>query len=147
MHFRRPTLAEFEKLRDRYDVSITAAVLKWLEITPKRAMLVVSKDGFIDWARSSEPLFRSGVFFRARQETIAVPSLSLAAIGSSSASSEAAHPAGVWNMREPVFESVLFDEYRDLALSLLIYPHDGPSRRADVDEALDLMDTYDAFQR
>jgi hypothetical protein len=42
-------------------------------------MLVVSKDGFIDWSWGSTPLFKSGVFFRARREKIAVPVRSLAA--------------------------------------------------------------------
>jgi hypothetical protein len=33
---------------DRYGVSLTAAILKWLEITPELAVLVVSCDGFLD---------------------------------------------------------------------------------------------------
>ena len=44
------TMALMRHLSDRYEVSITAAILKWLGITDKRAMIVVSKDGFIDWA-------------------------------------------------------------------------------------------------
>src|SRR5580704_16031407 len=65
-------------LADRYEVSIRAAILKWLGITDKRAMIVVSKDGFIDWAWGSERLFKSGIFYRARQE-MPLPELSLAA--------------------------------------------------------------------
>jgi len=38
---------------DRYRVSLIAAVLRWLSYTEKRAVLVVSRDGFILWARSS----------------------------------------------------------------------------------------------
>src|SRR3546814_7564717 len=38
---------------DRYRVSLIAAVLRWLSYTQKRAVLVVSRDGFILWARSS----------------------------------------------------------------------------------------------
>jgi hypothetical protein len=34
-------------------VSLTAAILKWLEFTPESALLVCSRDGFIDWAVSS----------------------------------------------------------------------------------------------
>lgn len=52
-------------LADRYAVSLTAAILKWMTITKKRAMIVVGKDGFIDWAWSSEPLIKSGIFYLA----------------------------------------------------------------------------------
>ena len=52
------------ELADRYAVSLTAAILKWMTITDKRAMIVVGKEGFIDWAWSSEPLIRSGHLLR-----------------------------------------------------------------------------------
>jgi IrrE N-terminal-like domain len=52
------TMALMRHLSDRYEVSLTAAILKWLGITDKRAMIVVSKDGFIDWAWGSKRLFR-----------------------------------------------------------------------------------------
>jgi hypothetical protein len=60
-------------LSDRYEVSITAATLKWLGITERRAMIVIGKDGFIDWAWSSDPLIKSGVFYRARQQVVPLP--------------------------------------------------------------------------
>ena len=50
-----------------------------LTITDKRAMIVVGKEGFIDWAWSSEPLLKSGVFYGARQEVIELPPASLEA--------------------------------------------------------------------
>ncbi|MGO1074781.1 ImmA/IrrE family metallo-endopeptidase [Inquilinus sp. CA228] len=147
-NFRRPTFAQFKPLRDRYEVSITAAVLKWLETTSRRAMLVVSTNGFIDWARASDPLFKSGVFFRAKQETIPLPEQSLAALGPASGCTDLEHPAGVWNKREPVFESVLFDDYHDLALSLLIFPPDGPIRwDSGFDDEPAPVDTYEALHR
>ena len=60
-------------LADRYAVSLTAAILKWMTITDKRAMIVVGKEGFIDWAWSSEPLLKSGIFYAARQTVIELP--------------------------------------------------------------------------
>ncbi len=68
-----------QHLSNRYGVSISAAILKWLDITEKRAMIVVGIDGFIDWAWSSKPLIKSGIYYRARQETKPLPPLSLAA--------------------------------------------------------------------
>lgn len=63
----------------RYGVSLTAAVLKWLEFTTQRAVLVVSREGYILWARSSEPAWKSGVFFRTRTTPVPIPHGSLAA--------------------------------------------------------------------
>src|SRR3546814_8565394 len=37
---------------DRYGVSMTSAILKWLELTPQRAVLVMSQNGIVQWARS-----------------------------------------------------------------------------------------------
>lgn len=126
-NFGRPQIADFEALRDRYEVSITAAILKWLELTKRRAMIVVSQDGFVDWSRSSKPLLRSGVFLKARQTTVELPSKSQA----SGVNADGIHdgvvlPPGVWSEQEEVFESVLRSEYHGQTISLLIYPNTPP---------------------
>ena len=64
---------------DRYGVSLTAAILKWLEHTDDSAVLVVSKDGYMDWAWSSKRAFNAGAFFKTTQNVIEIPSASLAA--------------------------------------------------------------------
>ena len=65
---------------DRYGVSLTAATLKWLSYTDEKAVVVMSRDGFIDWAWSSEPAARAGLFFRTRNVApTEVPSASVAA--------------------------------------------------------------------
>ncbi|MFK4539842.1 hypothetical protein ABIA00_008025 [Bradyrhizobium ottawaense] len=145
--FVKPTLAQFEVLRDRYEVSLTAVVLNWLKTTKRRAMLVVSKEGFIDWSWGSDPLFASGVFFKAKQITTTVPERSLAALGIAAGVSEIQHPAGVWNAREPVLESAVFSEYHDMTLSLLIFSPHGPVLGLSGPEEDQLMDTFDAFRR
>ena len=48
-------------LAERYNVSITAAALRWLQLCKDRAMIISSRDGFIDWAWSNEKLMRSGI--------------------------------------------------------------------------------------
>jgi hypothetical protein len=60
---------------------------------------------------------------------------------------EIQHPAGVWNPREPVFESAVFAEYHDMTLSLLVFPPHGPSRDSREIEERELMDTFEAFQQ
>lgn len=147
-----PCIDAFEIVRRRYEVSLTAAILKWLDITTKRAMIVVSRDGFIDWSWGSKPLFRSGVYFRARQTVVPVPDGSLA-----SGMVSIADPAiglqlsdGVWSAQEAVYESTIFSEHHDMAISLLIYPNEPPRRleRDDEDNEDDSpFDTFDQFMR
>lgn len=108
--FKKPTISDFEVLRDRYEVSITAAVLNWLKNTKSRAMIVVSRDGFIDWSWGSPALLASGVYFKAKTVTTPVPDVSLAALGPANGLTAVQHPAGVWNRSETVHESVLFAE-------------------------------------
>lgn len=62
---------------DRYGVSLTAAILKWLQYTEEKAVLVVSTDGFINWAWSSKSAAKAGAFFRTRDNIIPVPDLAV----------------------------------------------------------------------
>jgi Zn-dependent peptidase ImmA (M78 family) len=64
---------------DRYRVSLTAAILKWLSYTEDKAVLVVSKDGFIDWSSSSSSAMKSGAFFKTKSQIIEIPNGTLAA--------------------------------------------------------------------
>ena len=63
---------------DRYGVSLTAAALRWIEIAPKRVILVASRDDFMLWAKSNEAAFRSGACFATRKNTIELPRNALA---------------------------------------------------------------------
>jgi IrrE N-terminal-like domain len=63
---------------ERYRVSLIAAVRRWLDYAERRAVLVVSRDGFILWARSSPAALRTGPYFRTTAGPIAVPESSLA---------------------------------------------------------------------
>jgi hypothetical protein len=136
------------ELAGRYAVSLTAAILKWMTITDKRAMIVVGKDGFIDWARSSEPLLKSGVFYRARQEVTELPPASLAAqeVDWDTGRHGHHHPAGVWAGSEPVREMTVFSPGNEMSISLLLYPDRAPSpwEMAELEEEPTL-DTFDKF--
>ncbi len=63
---------------DRYGVSLTAAVIKWLSYTEEKAVLIVSRDGFMDWAISSTPAKKSGAYFKTKNNVIEIPEKSLA---------------------------------------------------------------------
>lgn len=62
-----------------FGVSLTSACLRWIRATAESAVLVLSRDGFIDWAVSSDQARKNGAFFRYRQQTVELPSGSIAA--------------------------------------------------------------------
>jgi hypothetical protein len=110
----------------RYRVSLIAAVLRWLQYTARRAVLVVSRDGFILWSRSSKAALTTGAFFRASGPPVAIPADSLAGrqdmIVDGRVGVELA--AGVW-LPEPVREMTIFAEQYDFAVTLLLLENRG----------------------
>jgi len=133
---------------DRYRVSLIAATLRWLSYTEKRAVLVVSRDGFILWARSSKPAFKSGALFKASAGPIEIPSASLAANQDLLVDGRGSidHGVGIW-FREPVREMTLFAEQHDFALSLLILNDSAPLISYEDETELDTYDKMIPKQR
>ncbi|ODR99310.1 hypothetical protein AUC68_04780 [Methyloceanibacter methanicus] len=138
----KPDLEALCICADRYNVSLMASVLRWLQYTERRAILVVSRDGFILWARSSTPALKTGAYFRTvNQPPISIPPLSLAAQRHLVHGSKgmAIHDAEIW-LKEPCEEAVLFSGQYDFTISLL-HLGEAPSRfELDEDTA---EDTYD----
>ena len=136
------------ELAERYAVSLTAAILKWMTITDKRAMIVVGKEGFMDWAWSSGPLIKSGIYYAARQNVIELPPASLAAqdVDGDTGRHGRLHPVGVWKGSEPVREMTVFSPSNEMTISLLLYPDRAPSRweMAELEDESTL-DTFDKF--
>lgn len=81
-HFRPDTESQtidFEVLglcSQKYGVSLTAAALRWIKSTTQSAVLVLSRDGFMDWSFSSDQAFDKGAFFRTKNETQEIPASS-----------------------------------------------------------------------
>ncbi len=70
----------FENLSQRYGTSITATMLKWIDMTDKDAMLISSDNGFIDWCIISKSLFQKYLIMpKTRKDTQEVPQDSLTA--------------------------------------------------------------------
>lgn len=123
---------------ERYGVSLTAAVLKWLQYTEENAVLILSREGFMQWAFPSRPAKRAGVFFSTRKQVVEVPAGSLAvAPGVKHERRGIELPARVWFphagadtfIREMKVSS---DQY-DYVLSLLILPRSATVWRPDED--------------
>lgn len=93
----------------RYDVSLAAAILRWLRYTDRRALIIVSMDGFVKWAWSSTPAFKTGCFIRTSQGPLALPPGSAVGQNQFTPESKAGidHPVGVW-FNEPVREHSLY---------------------------------------
>lgn len=118
----------FGRCADRYGVSLTATILKWLQYTDELAVLVMSNDGYINWAWSSEPAFRAGAFFRSKHDVIALPPASVAAdahVENDRAGTEI--PASTWfphaapklSLREMKVHATHYDS----TITLLRLPH------------------------
>ena len=117
----RPSLDDIGGCADRYNVSLIAATLRWLQYTQRRAVLVISRDGFILWARSSEPALRSGLYYKTRNRPpIEIAAASLAAQRSKLVghTADCEHDAQVW-LNQPCKEHVLFSDQYDFSISLL----------------------------
>ena len=140
------TMDLMSHLADRYEVSITAAILKWLGLTDKRAMIVIGKEGFIDWAWSSNPLIKTRIFYRARQQVTPLPEESLAARHDISIDNTTGivRAKGVWLGDEKVHEMTIFSPQNEMSISLLLYPNDEQDRHwsDDLNEPVEL-DAYD----
>lgn len=136
----------FQACKERYKVSLIAAVLRWLSYTEKRAVLVVSRDGFILWARSSMPALRTGAFFKTVDcPPIEIPASSLPLNPTKLVDGKGwlEHAAGVW-LAEPAKEMTILAEQYDFSLSLLLLAdREGPSLAEGEPEE----DTFDRFTR
>jgi hypothetical protein len=130
-------------LDEWHGVSFIAATLRWLDYTEKRAVLVVSRDGFILWARSSTRALRTGAFFRTSREPIELPAASLPVAHGLLVDGRgtADHGPGVW-FREPVREMTIVAEQYDFALSLLLLDDDAAWHDADEEREGDVYDRF-----
>jgi len=135
---------------NRYQVSLIALILKWMEITTKRAMIVVSRDGYILWSSSNKIAFESGAYIKNKGvPPVAVPENSLANKKQNFLSTkfECEHPEGVWFKNEPVTEMTIFSERFDLVITLLVFRNSYSSSFQQYDEKEDSEehDTYEKF--
>jgi hypothetical protein len=110
---------------NRYGVSLTAAVLKWLSYTPEKAVVVMSRDGYMRWASCSTPALKSGAFFRTRNNTVPVPAGSITADESISEERKGANVlASIWfphaEPQQPLREMKLYSDHYESVLTLLV---------------------------
>jgi hypothetical protein len=139
----RPDFEVLSRLAQRYGVSLTAAVLRWLEYTETRAMVVVSNEGFAHWAKSSDAAFKSGRFLRTKNTVFELPAQASAARRDYTEEAKAgiSQAAGVWFPESLVEMCIRSDRY-DQELTLLHFEDAGPAFHPDVQ----VEDTLDLFR-
>lgn len=126
---------------DRYKVSLIATTLRWLSYTERRAVLVVSREGYILWSRASPSALKTGAFFRTSGGPIEVPPTSIVGRQDLLVDGKIGveHGPGVW-FREPVREMTIFAEQYDFALSLLLLEDQTRSFGLDSEADTDVFD-------
>lgn len=130
-----PNLDRLATAAERYGTSRIATLLRWLQYTERKTVLVVSRDGYVLWARSSQSAMISRRWISTKGAAKPVPSASpviaTPLMGGTTFTRE--HAAGVW-FDEPVIETTVIADRYDFALSLLSME---PSlRELDVEEPL-----------
>jgi IrrE N-terminal-like domain len=115
--------ADFDQLSacaTRYNVSLVAAILRWLRYTERRAMIVVSRDGYIKWAWSSEAALKTGRYFKTTESPVELSPFSAVGRGAFTDDTRTGidHPVGVW-FDEPVRELSIRSSRYDLNYTIL----------------------------
>ncbi len=139
----KPDFDALSRSAERYDVSLAAASLRWLRYTERRALIVVSVDGFVKWSWSSKPALLSRCFIRTSRGPVVLPPGSSVGQNQFTAKTKAGvdHPAGIW-FNEPVRELSFRTDKYDLNYTLL---HLGNIDRGPWLAEAHVEDTYDRF--
>ncbi|GAB6842993.1 ImmA/IrrE family metallo-endopeptidase [Methylorubrum rhodinum] len=144
----KPTLADLGALAERYGVSLTAATLRWLEVTERRSLMVVSTEGYALWARSSEPAFKSGRFIRTSGAPHEIPAGAGASRPDLAEACRAgiSHPSGIW-FDEEVEEYTVHATAIEQAITILHLGEGRPRRSVVEEREPDVVDRFEANSR
>jgi hypothetical protein len=140
----KPSLDDLGGCANRYTVSLIAATLRWIQYTRRRSCLVLSRDGFVLWARSSKRALRTGIFIKtAGRPPVPIPSLSLASRRDCVEDGKGAtrHEPGVW-FQEECEEIALFSDQYDFTISLLHFSDAVVRGEQDEESVEDMTDRF-----
>lgn len=114
------TFEKIIKASVRYGASITATILRWLEYTEVRAVMIVSNEGFINWAKSSNSARKTGIYYRTVNRMNEMPTRSLAVSGDFNQGSILLQeqPNSVW-FKQPCLETSFRDNIYDREITIL----------------------------
>ena len=134
---RRITLDLLGECAEHYGVSLTAAILKWLEFTDQPAVAVMGREGMLHWWKASSSAKKYA--FGTLHEGMELPFGSLAVSPDQTLSTAdyrlgVEHSAGVWPIRVPVREMIVLSDRYDMSISLLVLDAPGVEHPDEPDE-------------
>lgn len=104
----------------RYDVSMTACVLKWIQFTEETAIVVLSRDDFILWSYPSQSAKKQNIFFK---KGTPLPQLVLERIANTyDTNSTYKYKPGVWHPSLDAIESLIISDKYETELFLIRFP-------------------------
>lgn len=107
---------------DRYETSLTATALKWLEFTTEAAMLVVADhDEFIRWSYPSQAARRIGAY-KAPGQVLPAGTLDQLRSTASDVRKSRRVAAGVWHSTEEAIESAIVSDQFEQLIFLIQFP-------------------------
>jgi hypothetical protein len=123
---------------ERYQVSLTAAVLKWLSFTEQPAILVTGRDGMVLWWRASDSARRAA--FANIRIGMELPAASLAVSPTGAASQDLRlgvdRGRDIWLRGVEVREMAILSDRYDMTISLLVFAAAGPLHEDEPDDDL-----------
>ena len=143
---------------ERYGVSLTAVILKWLEFTPQRAVLVMSNNGVVQWARGSQSGKWLSIGLNKKQPDCQRKRLpkncsTMLQTDSNVDRQGTKMDARIWFPGEPDGMAlremrIVSDQYRQTMTLLILPPEVKPwERNQEDDDGEELEDTFDRFIR
>lgn len=143
-----PSFDDLGVMANRYGVSLAAVTLRWLEYTERRAILVVSNEGFAHWAKSSKSALKSGRFIRTKNEVFELPENATAVTGEHTDEAKQGlwREQGVW-FPEPVLEMCKRSARYDTEYTLLHFDPTAPVIDHGEEPTEDLFDILAASTR
>ncbi len=109
----------FKHCADKYQTSLKAVILKWLEFTTLHAVLIISVDEMVLWSRSSNPAFKSGIYFKSATD---LPEKSFAKQKQDyGLIKNPLVEKGIWHQEYPSIEFSFYSETYDETFTLLIF--------------------------
>jgi Zn-dependent peptidase ImmA (M78 family) len=119
---------------DRYGVSFIAACMRWIEYTERRAVMVISKDGYILRARSSQRALKTGAYFRTSGTPIEVSARAVALHNDAVRGRVCVeHASNVW-LNEACSEIAVVSDQYEFTVSLLQLSNTVEYSRDEVEE-------------
>ena len=142
--YKTPTFTLLLTCAEFYGVSLTAAVVHWVNLTKLRAVIVISREGYILWSRSSASAMKTGTYIKTVDSPpIPLHKKSLPAQEFWSYDDLVAHDSGIW-FDESCEEIAVFSRQHDFAISILILE---PERAIRELEEETIEDGYDYLQK